>query len=149
MNTKVLNNILAVTGMFCGFALVSMFFVKSAEKTKISSMQATMATVQADKFNALQEDRTILAVQSKQQQFQQQPEEKKLGIIKLYLPKDASVFINNKATYSTGPYRIFDSELVVGKTYKFKVVVSYASGTSEARDITLTGGEEVVLNFSE
>ena len=148
MNTKVLNNILAITGMLCGFALISMFFVKSAEDTKISSMQATMATVQADKFNALQEDRTILAVQSQQPQ-QQQPEEKKLGIIKLYLPKDASVFINNKATYSTGPYRIFDSELVVGKNYKFKVVVSYASGISEARDITLTGGEEVVLNFSE
>jgi len=62
---------------------------------------------------------------------------------------NASVFINNKATYSSGPYRIYDVELAVGKPYKFKVVVSYASGISVAKDIVLSGGEEVVLNFAE
>ena len=145
MSTKTLNNSLAIIALISAFFTVGIFFVKEGDKTKISSMQA-MVTNQTEKAHIVQEEKKILETQM----FVAPPEEsKQLGTIKIHLPETANVFVNGKATYSKGNFRVFESELVVGKNYDFKVVVSYESGVSEARNVVLTGGQVVTLNFSK
>jgi len=154
------NNFLLIVILLGGFGLFfgSLAKYEQKNKIKISSMEDTKAIA---KFNDIQKNKNIdqnftqpastpqQSVVPHQSVVPNQPEEKKISLIKVHLPTNASVFINNKATYSSGPYRIYDVELAVGKPYKFKVVVSYASGISVAKDIVLSGGEEVVLNFAE
>lgn len=144
-------NYLYITALIAAFVLMGIFFTKEGNKAKTSSMQA-LTSNNIEKNNIIQEEKKILEEQMPQLiPLNTTPlyEEKKLGLIKVHLPQDASVIVNGKPTYSTGPYRIYDSELSVGKNYNFKIVVSYMSGKSEYREIKLTGGQEVVLNFSE
>jgi hypothetical protein len=156
-----INNLLLVAILFGGLGLSFTVLAKYEQKNrvKISSMEDTKAIASVNNFNVTQEEKKD-TTQTLTTALPSQPavpsnvlptpiQEKKIGFIKVHLPANASVFINNKATYSSGPYRIYDVELVAGKPYKFKVVVSYASGISVSRDIVLIGGEEVVLNFSE
>ena len=146
MNIK---NILLIA-ILSGSVLLTVGFLKHEDKTQISSMEGT-GLIALNKNNSI----PVQAYKQEKQEMQSltrssvESTVKKIGLIKVNLPKTAKVFINNKPTYSVGPYREYDVELIGEKQYTFKVVVSYDSGISEARDIVLMGGEEIMLSFSE
>jgi DNA-binding sugar fermentation-stimulating protein len=123
------------------------FFItllKEKENNKISSLQAQIVKKNEQALIANEEKQII-----KTQLFTQPAEvEKKLTTIKTYLPENATVTINGKKTYSLGQYRIYESELPVGKSYKFVIGVSYASGYTEIKEVSLSAGQSIELNFN-
>jgi uncharacterized protein (TIGR03000 family) len=74
------------------------------------------------------------------------------GMLRVEVPADAKVFVNDKLTTSTGTHRQYVSNgLKAGQNYSYDVRVEYTvdgKPVTENKQITLTAGSDELLSFS-